>query len=1079
MVNQGIVAARRSAELDQQYRANATGTDFGSRLTVGLDTPLTRVIYDVCHPPASPEQQGVPSLWHSSLSVCSVVPLQPLQPLSPTKSTPFLPSLRGLATQAGLSFQYRFRFKGRHRRHRVGDDVPSDRKRSSVRLARRDSKRWMSGSLGALSKQASPNLAHHRCVKPLPPLRATSGARKMRSLESLRHSLCRFDKPLPPLPSSSESPDEAGSVIGEEEGYLTEVIPGNERYHDTHSRMADNGASHSDRRLAQEQCDLYADMRNVGQGGLKENDHHPADGLDAAEEIKTHKVNELPHYQLLDECTPMGHGLLTQEIFLALDANNAPSFQGFNSFRFPQSADADMNEAAPKPRPRMRQHSHHQSLPHYSGSKAPVTPTLSPLQAIPHTLTADASAAQSSSIAECIPTSARTASPRDAPVLHRPLEWIEASTSIGKIQRPSTRTERQRRQYSHLRRSESCSFISHRPSLSFNSSKKDLLSLQMRRINKPDAKVNRLPEIQTTAGIGSFSVSGASGQTDSLAGTGTFGSASVLLSGCMLNVLSLTHVANFDGRAMEDDSTNSNRVVIVSTSTQDVTDYQMQVSNKDRGALDTILAELSTADEYRPEATLQESGGHHARSDRDAEGDEAVCESATADASSNTARTEEPATPATISGDLNTSVVDSGLSTALQAFSVDSNPIVDAGEIKRFVKRSHALQELEMTEESYVNDLDILIHVHLRALETKAWFPQILHANMRRCVSGLLALHQEFLLRLRACKMDDSDRESHAPLRVYKNLAGCFEILNHDNYLYGVFCELRVRTINEINRTVGQAAVALLQKEGKELLAQQGRPKSRVDLKDCLIKPIQRICRYPLLLKEILRLTSLDDPEYQHVQQAHEVMKGMAQEMDETQRVVERKLLTEQFLKKLPDTNFPKKVSSTPSREHSNCHASIHPNGHGNSNSSNTSAPPHPPSKNTHGIATVAGAQPGPSPPLDGHFEFDPSIDGIPSSPLTKAYAGTLGSIVLAGALEYVIIPDMPIRLKYYGCFLFETMLIIVKAKKSNLYEPRQWLPLRLCELHETTRLDGRHSPYFTVAVSYGSKWNAVDCCLY
>lgn len=288
-----------------------------------------------------------------------------------------------------------------------------------------------------------------------------------------------------------------------------------------------------------------------------------------------------------------------------------------------------------------------------------------------------------------------------------------------------------------------------------------------------------------------------------------------------------------------------------------------------------------------------------------------------------------------------------------------------------------------------------------------------------------------------------------------------------------------MRTINEINRTVGQAAVAMLQKEGRELLAQQGRPKCRVDLKDCLIKPIQRICRYPLLLKEILRLTSLDDPEYQHVEQAHELMKGMAHEMDETQRVVERKLLTEQFLRKLPETNFPKKVNSTPSREHSNSHADIHPGG--SSNSGNACALPHSVSKNIHGIATVAGTgtEQGPSSPLDGYFEFDPSMDGISSSPLTKAYAGTLGSIVLAGALEYVIIPDMPIRLKYYGCFLFETMLIIVKARKSSLYEPRQWLPLRLCELHETTRLDGNDSQYLTPAVRYGDRMcSAVTCSL-
>ncbi|KAF9959483.1 hypothetical protein BGZ72_009535 [Mortierella alpina] len=862
-------------------------------------------------------------------------------------------------------------------------------------------------------------------MKPLPLLRTASGARKMRSLESLQHSLIKFDKPLPPLPSSSEVHDGVESATGDVDGHLTGVIPGNEGYHDARSSVAEDGADQPDR--------------------------------SAAEAIKTHKHNDLPHYQLLDEDKSMDQEFLTQETSPAHHDSNAPPQQGLDAFRFPQCAEAAMNETASKPRPRMRQHSHHQSLPHYSGSKALDTRSLSPLQAILHTHTSTVSTAKSSPIMESGPVSARSAGTTGASAVHLPLEWIEASRSIGKSKRPSTQTERQRRQYAHPRRSESCSFISHRPSLSFNSSKKALLSLQMRRINKPDAKVNRLPEIQTTPAIGTLSL-GASGQTDSQAGTGAFDTGSIMLSGCMLNAMSLAYSSNLHGGAIEDGSTNANPAATVSTSPQDITDYQMQVSDKDRGVIDTILTELATVDGYRSEATPQESNGHRTRLDGDSEDAEAGEDSIAVDEPSSALRIEEPATPVTLSDDTNIGAVDSGLSKAvhaIQTFSIDPNPIVDAGEIKRFVKRSHALQELEMTEESYVNDLDILIHVHLRVLETKAWFPQILHANMRRCVSGLHSLHQEFLLRLRACKLDDSDPERHAPLRVYKNLAGCFDILNHDNYLYGVFCELRMRTINEINRTVGQAAVALLQKEGKELLAQQGRPKSRVDLKDCLIKPIQRICRYPLLLKEILRLTSLDDPEYQHVEQAHELMKGMAQEMDETQRVVERKLLTEQFLRKLPDTNFPKKVSSTPSREHSTGHADIHPSGHGNSNSGNTGFLPHLSSKNYQGIAAVAGTQQAPSSPLDGYFEFDPSMDGIPSSPLTKAYAGTLGSIVLAGALEYVIIPDMPIRLKYYGCFLFETMLIIVKAKKSSLYEPRQWLPLRLCELHETTRLDG------------------------
>lgn len=256
-----------------------------------------------------------------------------------------------------------------------------------------------------------------------------------------------------------------------------------------------------------------------------------------------------------------------------------------------------------------------------------------------------------------------------------------------------------------------------------------------------------------------------------------------------------------------------------------------------------------------------------------------------------------------------------------------------------------------------------------------------------------------------------------------------------------------MRTVNEINRTVGQSTMTGMQKESKELMAQQGRPKSRTDLKDHLIKPIQRICRYPLLLKEILRLTSSDDPEYEFIDRAHECMRALAQQMDETQRTVERKLLTEQFLKKLPEMNYPRKTGISNAPLHSATSLT-----HSHSTDNHHNQHNHLRQSSGNAIHSLSLSTHGPSEEL---FEGGAFGEGILPGTLSKTYAGTLGSIVLAGALEYVIMPDMPIRLRYYGCFLFESMLIIVKAKKMSLYEPRQWLPLRLCELYETTRLDG------------------------
>ncbi|KAF9145229.1 hypothetical protein BG015_011955 [Linnemannia schmuckeri] len=767
------------------------------------------------------------------------------------------------------------------------------------------------------------------------------------------------------------------------------------------------------------------------------------------------------------------------------------SLKRLESFRFPLRKSPI--EKYPMARPRIHQchhHSHHHSLPYNTAtathahrlSKAAFDAHHQHLTAsdlvhqglgpIPHSNTT-LSALSTTAPAASTPTLHSEAEPGQSSLDANGTSFSTTTSHEGKESEPggSSRqhdtgwvSERYRRQIGQQRlsrRSDSCSSISyHRPSLSFDSSKKALLSLQARRVNKPDAKVHLLPEILTTA---TGSIASTHGPAVRVIPQGSAGAQlegnenDGLLSGLetpvatadLLNTVlrTATLPTLFCGTPVLAPTTVSKIVATAGMASaavdfpQDNTDYQLRVSEKDRVVVDSILIEL-TATETFPSETKTIDGDDMvadrdiSQTDVSVHGDDAKGEQGNNSTTATVAVVVHESTPP---------LSETNLSTALTAFKMESRPAVDAGEIKRFVKRSHALQELEVTEQSYVNDLDILVHVHLRILETKSWFPQNVHTSMRRCVIRLLALHRDFLSQIQACKPSETDHEKRAPLMVYSALEVAFRALSRDHQLYSQFCELRMRTVNEINRTVGQSIIAGMQKESKELMAQQGRPKSRSDLKDHLIKPIQRICRYPLLLKEILRLTSSDDPEYEFIDRAHKCMKALAQQMDETQRTTERKLLTEQFLKKLPETNFPRKfgigapIHSASSPSHNSNADSHYQQNHHRQVSGGA----------IHALSSTAN---GPSEEL---FEGGLFGEGILPRSLSKTYVGTLGSIVLAGALEYVIMPDMPIRLRYYGCFLFESMLIVVKAKKTSLYEPRQWLPLRLCELYETTRLDG------------------------
>ena len=68
-----------------------------------------------------------------------------------------------------------------------------------------------------------------------------------------------------------------------------------------------------------------------------------------------------------------------------------------------------------------------------------------------------------------------------------------------------------------------------------------------------------------------------------------------------------------------------------------------------------------------------------------------------------------------------------------------------------------------------------------------------------------------------------------------------------------------------------------------------------------LIKPVQRICKYPLLMRELLKNTPDTDPDYDNILKGHEVMKKVAANVNEENRRGENRLLAEDFAKRVDD----------------------------------------------------------------------------------------------------------------------------------------------------------------------------------
>ncbi|KAF9439114.1 hypothetical protein BGZ76_011352 [Entomortierella beljakovae] len=639
-----------------------------------------------------------------------------------------------------------------------------------------------------------------------------------------------------------------------------------------------------------------------------------------------------------------------------------------NDFRFPIKSSPTVKAFSEKQN--TYRHNHHQSLPYnriYSRSGSRTTePRVGTLSGITkHSRNSSlASTETSNNCSESLKLSlVSPSSTSQCTAVVSQSEKIENQRiNMGKQMVGPERLKR--RSSLSLKRSQSCNNKTHRPSLSLNSTKKALLSLQDRRIYKPNAKVHRLPDIKTSTPPTNINDS---------------------VDNPLQPNSSCTSEDTKESPDVEPNSVtsgNSEEIDFESQETpQSIGDNDTDIQMNSREVIDETksgVTESYISHQDQSQYSSQDQGSTHCIEDSN---DVSVVPSSLTK--------DSHIQKSTSFGQFITqNEFGTALSSALKALTIDPQSEVDSSESKRFIKRSHALRELEATEESYVNDLDVLLH-------------------------------------------------------------------SLDNSLYSTFCELRMRTINEVNKSAGQTTMALLQRESKDLMTQQRRPSTRADLKDFLIKPIQRICRYPLLLKEILRLTNQDDPEYNYIEQCYQIMKHKAREMDENQRVVERRLLTEQFLRKLPDTIFPRKVGIISSKDQLSSSLVGDMSLINNNSVSSGIHPYHTSQTSLNFISGSMGPTFNPTFTSESYFDFSPSLEGIGPSPLTKAFVGTLGSIILAGTMEYVITPDVPVRLKYYGCFLFESMIIVVKAKKPNLYEPKQWLPLRLCELHESSKIDG------------------------
>uniref|UniRef100_A0A3P8ZG28 Phosphatidylinositol-3,4,5-trisphosphate-dependent Rac exchange factor 1 n=1 Tax=Esox lucius TaxID=8010 RepID=A0A3P8ZG28_ESOLU len=198
------------------------------------------------------------------------------------------------------------------------------------------------------------------------------------------------------------------------------------------------------------------------------------------------------------------------------------------------------------------------------------------------------------------------------------------------------------------------------------------------------------------------------------------------------------------------------------------------------------------------------------------------------------------------------------------------------------------LNEILNTERDYVRVLLFLQSAFLHRIrqtpeDRQCLAPEhvkILFSN----IEAILEVHTDVLSAVEA-SLQPEPQPGHALGHVFLTFRERFSV-------YGEYCsnhEKALRLLMELNK-IPEIRTFLL-----HCMLLGGKKSTDVPLEGYLLSPIQRICKYPLLLKELLKRTPKKHADYPAVEEALQAMKAVCSNINETKRQMEKLEALEQL----------------------------------------------------------------------------------------------------------------------------------------------------------------------------------------
>ncbi|UZJ53026.1 hypothetical protein CBS101457_002346 [Exobasidium rhododendri] len=186
--------------------------------------------------------------------------------------------------------------------------------------------------------------------------------------------------------------------------------------------------------------------------------------------------------------------------------------------------------------------------------------------------------------------------------------------------------------------------------------------------------------------------------------------------------------------------------------------------------------------------------------------------------------------------------------------------------------RAWIVRELLDTERKYVQDLEVMQN-YARALAQMDILPPDTIHNLFGNLNTLVDVQRRFLI----CVEENVRRPADD-----QHFGHVFQTMESDFAVYEPFCANYAQALDIINA------------EAHNIMRLRGQPAAEgcyldpsYELPTFLIKPVQRICKYPLLLEQLLKKTAKDAPFYQELVDGLQVIRRITDKVNETRRLQE------------------------------------------------------------------------------------------------------------------------------------------------------------------------------------------------